>query len=119
MTPPGRPGPGGSGAAGADLPPAVGVDIGGTKVAGGLVGADGVVLDTAGRATPGASVTGTEDAIVAVVTELVARSTGAVAGVGVGAAGARSASCTRSRTSTSCMAPVVGCLSIFRRSAQA
>src|SRR4051812_25440489 len=68
------------------LPP-VGVDIGGTKVAGGLVAADGTVLDTARRATPGASVADTEDAIVAVVTELVARAAGPVAGVGVGAAG--------------------------------
>ncbi len=53
------------------LLPAVGVDIGGTKVAGGLVAADGTVLDTARRATPGASVIDTEEAIVAVVTELV------------------------------------------------
>ncbi len=79
MTPPG--------AAGTGRLPAVGVDIGGTKVAGGLVAADGVVLDTARRATPGASVTDTEQAIVAVVTELVDRATGPVAGVGVGAAG--------------------------------
>ena len=69
------------------LLPAVGVDIGGTKVAGGLVAPDGTVLDTARRATPGASVTDTEDAIVAVVTELVGRAAGPVAGVGVGAAG--------------------------------
>jgi glucokinase len=71
----------------AALLPAVGVDIGGTKVAGGLVAADGTVLDTARRATPGASVTDTEDAIVAVVTELVGRAAGPVAGAGVGAAG--------------------------------
>jgi glucokinase len=69
------------------LLPAVGVDIGGTKVAGGLVGADGTVLDTARRATPGASVTETENAIVAVVEELAERADGPVAGVGVGAAG--------------------------------
>jgi glucokinase len=72
---------------GAALLPAVGVDIGGTKVAGGLVAADGTVLDTARRATPGASAAQTEDAIVAVVTELVDRAPGPVAGVGVGAAG--------------------------------
>ena len=45
------------------------------------------VLDTARRATPGASVTDTEDAIVAVVRELVARSPDPVAGAGIGAAG--------------------------------
>ena len=72
---------------GAALLPAVGVDIGGTKVAGGLVAADGTVLDTARRATPGASVADTEDAIVAVVTELVGRSPAPVAGAGIGAAG--------------------------------
>jgi glucokinase len=71
----------------AALLPAVGIDIGGTKVAGGLVAADGTVLDTARRATPGASVIDTEDAIVTVVTELVSRAAGPVAGVGVGAAG--------------------------------
>jgi glucokinase len=71
----------------AALLPAVGVDIGGTKVAGGLVAVDGTVVDTARRATPGASVTDTEDAIVAVVTELVGRSAGPVAGAGIGAAG--------------------------------
>jgi glucokinase len=70
-----------------DLLPAVGVDIGGTKVAGGLVSADGVVLDTARRSTPGASVTQTEDAIVAVVEDLVERADGPVVGVGIGAAG--------------------------------
>jgi glucokinase len=66
--------------------PAVGVDIGGTKVAGGVVAADGTLLDTARRATPGSSVTDTEDAIVAVVEELAGRHD-ALVGVGVGAAG--------------------------------
>jgi glucokinase len=67
--------------------PAVGVDIGGTKVAGGLVAGDGTLLDTARRATPGSSVSDTEDAIVAVVEELAGRHGGALVGVGVGAAG--------------------------------
>jgi glucokinase len=67
--------------------PAVGIDIGGTKVAGGLVAPDGRVLDTARRATPGASVTETEDAIAGVVADLLGRAEGPVVGVGVGAAG--------------------------------
>jgi len=66
--------------------PAVGVDIGGTKVAGGVVAADGTLLDTARRATPGSSVADTEDAIVAVVEELAGRHE-ALVGVGIGAAG--------------------------------
>jgi glucokinase len=65
----------------------VGIDIGGTKVAGGVVAADGTVLATARRATPGRSVGETEDAIVTVVEELTARHEGEIAGVGVGAAG--------------------------------
>jgi glucokinase len=66
---------------------AVGVDIGGTKVAGGLVTADGAVLHTARRSTPGASPAETEDAIVAVVAELTAVAPEPPVGVGVGAAG--------------------------------
>ena len=45
----------------------LGIDIGGTKVAGGVVAADGTIVATARRATPGASVTDTEDAIAAVL----------------------------------------------------
>ena len=67
--------------------PAIGIDIGGTKVAGGVVAPDGTVLDTARRATPGRSVTATEDAIAAVVDELADRHGGPLVGVGVGAAG--------------------------------
>ena len=67
--------------------PAVGIDIGGTKVGGGLVAPDGTVLDTARRPTPGSSVADTEDAIVAVVEELTGRYAAPVVGVGVGAAG--------------------------------
>ncbi|WP_034512121.1 ROK family protein [Blastococcus sp. URHD0036] len=66
---------------------AVGVDIGGTKVAGGLVTADGTVLSTARRSTPGASPAETEGAIVAVVAELTAAADELPVGVGVGAAG--------------------------------
>jgi glucokinase len=73
-------------AGGAALP-AIGIDIGGTKVAGGVVAPDGTVLSTARRATPGASVPDTEDAIVAVVEELAAGHAGDLVGVGVGAAG--------------------------------
>ncbi|MGY1741006.1 MULTISPECIES: ROK family protein [unclassified Blastococcus] len=66
---------------------AVGVDIGGTKVAGGLVTADGVVVRTARRTTPSGSPAETEDAIVAVVEELTAAAPDRPVGVGVGAAG--------------------------------
>ena len=44
--------------------PALGIDIGGTKVAGGVVAPDGTLVDTARRTTPGHSVPETEDAIV-------------------------------------------------------
>jgi glucokinase len=74
-----------SGAA-AELP-ALGIDIGGTKVAGGVVAPDGTILATARRATPGNSVADTEDAIAAVVDELAAGHDGELVGVGIGAAG--------------------------------
>ena len=67
--------------------PALGIDIGGTKVAGGVVQPDGTITATARRATPGASVRATEDAIAAVVEELAERHGGPLVGVGVGAAG--------------------------------
>ena len=70
----------------ADLP-ALGIDIGGTKVAGGVVAPDGTVLATARRATPGSSVVETEDAIAAVVEVLARGQDGPLVGVGVGAAG--------------------------------
>ena len=66
--------------------PAIGVDIGGTKIAAGLVSPEGVVLDTASRPTPAGSARHTEDAVVAVVAELTGR-WGPPAGTGVGAAG--------------------------------
>jgi glucokinase len=68
-------------------PAALGVDIGGTKVAGGVVTSSGAVVATARRATPGGSVPDTADAIVAVVEELAAGYAGEIVGVGVGAAG--------------------------------
>ena len=67
--------------------PALGIDIGGTKVAGGVVAPDGTILSTARRATPGSSVSDTEDAIAAVVEELAAGHDGELVGVGIGAAG--------------------------------
>jgi glucokinase len=67
--------------------PALGIDIGGTKVAGGVVAPDGTILATARRATPGSSVSHTEDAIAAVVDELAAGHDGELVGVGIGAAG--------------------------------
>jgi glucokinase len=73
--------------AGAGGLPALGIDIGGTKVAGGVVAPDGTILDTARRATPGKSVSATENAIAAVVEELADRHGGPLVGVGVGAAG--------------------------------
>jgi glucokinase len=66
---------------------ALGIDIGGTKVAGGVVAPDGTILDTARRATPGKSVSATEDSIASVVDELAERHGGLLVGVGVGAAG--------------------------------
>ena len=70
-----------------DLGPrlAIGVDIGGTKIAGGVVDEEGRVLDRERRDTPGADVTDTESVIVEVVTALAQRN--AVVAVGIGAAG--------------------------------
>jgi glucokinase len=67
------------------MPLAIGVDIGGTKVAGGVVDDQGRVLDIARRATPGNDVAQTQAVIVEVVGELAARH--AVSAVGIGAAG--------------------------------
>jgi glucokinase len=63
----------------------VGVDIGGTKVLGGLVDDDGTVIAQARRETPADEVNKTLDFIVDVVTELSRDQP--VAGVGIGAAG--------------------------------
>jgi glucokinase len=64
---------------------AIGVDIGGTKVAAGVVDDDGVVLDRERRDTPGNDVQATEAVIVDVVNTLAARHD--VQAAGVGAAG--------------------------------
>ncbi len=69
---------------------AIGIDIGGTKVAGGLVAADGSVLGRARTHTPERSKSPrvVEDTIVGVVEDLRARAAGAdVVAVGIGAAG--------------------------------
>jgi glucokinase len=63
----------------------IGVDIGGTKVLGGLVDDDGTVVAQARRDTPADAVDKTLDAIVEVVTELAEGHD--VVAVGVGAAG--------------------------------
>jgi glucokinase len=63
---------------------AIGVDIGGTKVAAGVVDEEGGVLALVRRPTPG-DVTGTEDTIVRCVSELTDRYE--VTAVGIGAAG--------------------------------
>ncbi len=64
---------------------AIGVDIGGTKVAGGVVDETGAVIDRERRETPGADVAATTSVIVDVVHALAARHD--VAAVGIGAAG--------------------------------
>jgi glucokinase len=64
---------------------AIGVDIGGTKVAAGVVDDAGVVIDRERRDTPGHDVGDTESTIVEVVTALAARHD--VEAVGIGAAG--------------------------------
>ncbi len=64
---------------------AIGVDIGGTKVAAGVVDEAGQVIDRERRDTPGADAARTEDVIVDVVLALAARHD--VTAVGIGAAG--------------------------------
>jgi glucokinase len=63
----------------------IGVDVGGTKVLGGVVDADGTLLANARRETPAADVAKTDEFIVEVVQELAA--THSVVAVGIGAAG--------------------------------
>jgi len=67
-------------------PHAIGLDIGGTKIAGGVVTAGGVVLERTRVPTPPADEAATLAAMVAVVDELRARHP-RIAAVGVGAAG--------------------------------
>src|ERR1700744_1191336 len=64
---------------------AIGVDIGGTKVAAGVVDENGTVLDRERRDTPGNDVEQTESTIVAVVTTLAARPDVSAVGIGAGA----------------------------------
>ncbi|MBA2573177.1 MAG: ROK family glucokinase [Actinomycetota bacterium] len=64
---------------------AIGIDIGGTKVAAGVVDEDGVVLERARRDTPSTSPTEVENAIAEIVSDL--RSRHVVSAVGIGAAG--------------------------------
>jgi glucokinase len=68
---------------------AIGIDIGGTKVAGGLVTAEGTVVHRTRRDTPHRSTSPSvvEDLIVEVVHELQASATAEVVAVGIGAAG--------------------------------
>jgi glucokinase len=63
----------------------IGVDIGGTKVLGGVVSPDGKVLETSRRPTPADDVAAVRDTIVEVVHELAAKHQ--VEAVGIGAAG--------------------------------
>ncbi|MDQ3716685.1 MAG: ROK family glucokinase [Actinomycetota bacterium] len=69
----------------------IGIDIGGTKIAGGLVDSSGVVVDCVRRETPGHAIGAVENAIVSVVAELGGRarasSYGDAVAVGIGAAG--------------------------------
>jgi glucokinase len=64
---------------------AIGVDVGGTKVAAGVVDSCGKIIEKLKRLTPAASPAGTEQVIVEVVTELFGRHD--VDAVGIGAAG--------------------------------
>jgi len=63
----------------------IGVDVGGTKVAGGVVDEHGTVLASNRRDTPAEDPAGTRDTIVAVAAELAERYPGATA-IGIGAA---------------------------------
>ena len=64
---------------------AIGVDVGGTKVAAGVVDEDGRIIAKLKRSTPAASPARTEQAIADAVTELSASHR--VAAIGLGAAG--------------------------------
>jgi glucokinase len=66
-------------------PLAIGVDIGGTKIAAGVVDEFGAVLDLELRPTPGTDVRATEDTISEVVATLMGRHE--IVAVGIGAAG--------------------------------
>ncbi|MEJ7628770.1 MAG: ROK family glucokinase [Nocardioidaceae bacterium] len=63
----------------------IGVDVGGTKIAAGVVKPDGTIVETLRRVTPAHEARATEDVIIAVVAEL--RQGHEVEAVGIGAAG--------------------------------
>ncbi|MCW2713942.1 MAG: glucokinase, family [Frankiales bacterium] len=65
----------------------IGVDVGGTKVAAGLVDEDGSIVARTRRPTPSASPADVEDVIAACVAELCDGAESPVAAVGIGAAG--------------------------------
>jgi glucokinase len=66
---------------------AVGVDVGGTKIAAGLVGADGSMIQRLRRDTPATDANAITELIADVVGQLSPRQRGTVVPVGVGAAG--------------------------------
>src|SRR5580700_1732396 len=66
---------------------AIGVDVGGTKVAAGVVDEEGRILAKLKRSTPAASPARTEQAIADVVTELLAGHQDRITAIGLGAAG--------------------------------
>jgi glucokinase len=68
-----------------DTPLACGVDVGGTKISGGVVDEDGTVVEELRVVSPATDVEAIEDAIASLVTQL--RSRHEIAAVGVGAAG--------------------------------
>jgi glucokinase len=65
----------------------IGVDIGGTKIAAGVVDADGRILRTARRPTPRNDATAVLSEVASVVDELQSTVDGSIAGVGIGVAG--------------------------------
>ncbi|QWC86749.1 ROK family glucokinase [Nocardioidaceae bacterium] len=66
---------------------AIGIDVGGTKIAGGLVTADGQVLATGRRRSPASDVSAISDTIADLVRELTEQTEDDVVAVGVAAAG--------------------------------
>ena len=60
----------------------IGVDIGGTKVAAGVVAPDGTVVEKVVRPTPASTPAAVEDAIVETVDQLRAQHTAAAVGIG-------------------------------------
>ena len=65
----------------------IGVDIGGTKIAAGVVDAEGRILRTARRPTPRNDATAVLAEVASVVDELQSSVDGSIAGVGIGVAG--------------------------------